>query len=246
MRTQRTNLFSLLALVAACSLGLCSDNLAAGGQCGCEAVCLDCPPNQCDCACECAGRKVHNPVYKVLDSVAGGIEKLLCIDKLNCCSANCCSGGRTGACDDLSCDDGCDGATLEAFSLSESDVHFHQSQPPGVMPAPGYDSHVSPATPDQWQGDQMQNEQWQAEPQSPKMEMRMGEPQVIEPELEFQQTLPNPFEDDARVNHKRRVRAAAHEQMEHRVDPRRPGTQHPKRKHSRGYNPWQLLLRTVR
>ncbi|WP_442507341.1 hypothetical protein SH528x_006255 [Novipirellula sp. SH528] len=63
---------------AACDCGGIA--LPLTGDCGCEGVANACPPK-------------HGPIYRSLDAFAGGIEKLLGLDKC-----------RTGGCDTVSCD----------------------------------------------------------------------------------------------------------------------------------------------
>jgi len=244
MPTRRINRFSLFALVAACGLGLFADNRAIGNDCECETACLECPPNSCDCANECPSRRGPNYAYLALDAVAGGIEKLLGLNKLNCGGA-CGSGGcDSGGCDDLICDDGCDPVTLEALSIPSPPVHA-EDQWQG----------------NQWQGNQWQGNQWQGQPQAPRTEMRMSEPSliqpsviqphvlepsVIEPQIQQQRPLSDPFRDDARVRTKRQVRRTIHQQPKTRSAKKWSPKRYPTHRHSRSYTSSNPSARTIR
>lgn len=228
MRTQRTKRPSVLLLVAACGLGFVADNRAIGRDSQCESGCTECSSNSYDCENECPHRPVPNYVYKTLDTVAGGIEKLLGLDKLNCGGA-CDSGG----CDEAIYDDGCDALTLETLSFPNPPRHIHPRQPSD--PTPAYDSEFIPTVPNQ-----IHDDRWQAEPPS-RMEMQMGEPRVIEPavidpQIQQQRPFSNPFQDDARVRTKRQVRRTIHERPKTRSTRKLPTKQNPKYRYSRTHS----------
>lgn len=203
MLTQRFNPCFLAAMVAIGGLTCVRANPITAADCGCELVCQECPPDACDCPCKCCPRKRPNYVYKALDSVAGGIEKLLRLDKLNC----------NGCGPEVICDDGCDAAMLNQFSESITPIYSQESLP--VAPEQHFQS--VPSFPEG----------------SPGMQMRMGQPRMTEPYIpepyvpapdqpafqpgappQIQQPAPmsNPFLDDANVKKKRRVRATSFEQ----------------------------------
>jgi len=259
MPTQQIIRLFIIAFVASCGLGLFSVNRAIADDCGCETACSECPSNSCesnscesnpcgsnscDRARECPLRRAPNYAYKALDAVAGGIEKLLRLNKLNCDGA-CDSGG----CDDLICDDGCDAVTLEAFSIPSLPMHVEDQWH-------GNQSHGNQSQGNEWQGNQSQHNQWQGQPQAPRTEMRMSEPSVIEPHtlepavidprIQQGRPLSDPFRDDARVRTKRQVRRTIHQQPRNRsannLSPKRTSNH----RHSRNYKSSNPSARTVR
>lgn len=237
----------MLAFVALGGLAAITAEPAWAGDCGCTNVCVECPPDACDCPCDCGPRvKWPKPIYKALDAVAGGIEKVLGLDKIHC------GPGCDAGCDEVFCDDGCDAATLYELSQPSEPQYFHQPQPiapaapvhqaPRAVPAPpAYRSH----------------DLYPSDSQAPRMQMRMGEPsfsepqpmhqpQTIAPPVHPQESLPNPFLDDARVTSKRRVRPTSYHQSE--GQPKRkasPNKTHEPR-YSRNDAPSEQLARTVR
>ncbi|GAA5510623.1 hypothetical protein [Novipirellula caenicola] len=99
---------------------------AYASDCGCEATACDCGgidlPMMGDCGCN-AGMKPacppkHGPIFRSLDAFAGGIEKLLGLDKC-----------RTGGCDHASCDS----AMGHMMPFEGHDIH--------VVPYATEDSH---------------------------------------------------------------------------------------------------------
>ncbi|MDV6030858.1 MAG: hypothetical protein F9B45_12315 [Phycisphaera sp. RhM] len=70
---------------------------ASAAETACDAYSASSNQGPCDCgSCGKTGR-TSNPIYKTLDTVAGGIEKLLGLDR--CCNAGCTTHGCDGGCD---------------------------------------------------------------------------------------------------------------------------------------------------
>jgi hypothetical protein len=236
MLTHRFNRFLMFALVAACGLSTAVIQPASAGDCGCESACLECAPGACDCACDCPPRRRHNLIHKSLDLVAGGIEKVLGLDKIHC------GPGCDGGCDLVACDDGCDAMTLQDISRPSPPPYLHQTQP--MAPAQPVPAELAPYI------------QAPGAAQQPQNQMRIGEPSVVEPQqadpgyfappVHPQEQLRNPFLDDVRVISKRRVRPTSYEQSE--AQPKRKASQAKKRdpRYSRSYAPSSRLVRTVR
>ncbi len=242
MLTQRFTSYFLAAIVVIGGLTCVQANRVNAADCACEAVCQECPPDACNCPCKCCPRKRPNYVYKALDTVAGGIEKLLRLDKLNC--------GPCGP--GVTCDDGCDAAMLGEFSGLATPIDSQESLP--VVPeehfqsVPSYQEHA------------------------PGMQMRMGQPRMSEPDTPepyipapdapvFQPATPpqihqpaplsNPFLDDANVTQKRRVRATNYNQSnnvpgENDSIEQVPELKAPYRIHSQHSTPTKRLVRTER
>jgi len=244
MPNQRIIRSVIFVFVASSGFGLFSDNPAIGDDCACETACLDCPSNSCesnscesnpcgsnscgsnscDRARECPLRRAPNYAYKALDAVAGGIEKLFRLNKLNCGGA-CDSGG----CDDLICDNGCNAVTLEALSI------------------PSLPTHVE----DQWQGNQWQGqpqaprtEMRMSEPSV--IEPHSLEPAVVDPRIQQGRPLSDPFRDDASVRTKRQVRRTIHQQPRNRSANKLPPKRNSTHRHSRNYKSSNPSARTVR
>ncbi len=74
-----------------------------------------------------AGDHGHGPIYRTLDALAGGIEKVIDV-------AACAKQGM-GGCDAPNCDDGCDAMTLESFN-SMSDGSMPMASEMEVVPMP--------------------------------------------------------------------------------------------------------------
>jgi hypothetical protein len=254
MLTQRFNRFLMFALVAACGLSSAVIQPASAGDCGCESACLECAPVACDGACDCPPRRRHNLIRKSLDLVAGGIEKVLGLDKIHC------GPGCDGGCDSVGCDDGCDAMTLQELSRPSPPQYLHQTQPIApaqpIAPTQRVPAELAPyiqapGTPQYHSGGQVLGA-----PQNPQNQMRIGEPSVVEPQqadpgyfappVHPQEELRNPFLDDARVISKRRVRPTSYEQSE--AQPKRKASQAKNRdpRYSRNYAPSSRLVRTVR
>ncbi|EMI18273.1 secreted protein [Rhodopirellula maiorica SM1] len=99
---------------------------AFAADCGCEAAACDCGgialPMMGDCGC--SGDMVqacppkHGPIFRSLDAFAGGIEKLLGLDKC-----------RTGGCDAMACDS----AMGHMMPYEEHEIH--------VVPYASEDQH---------------------------------------------------------------------------------------------------------
>ncbi|TWT93216.1 hypothetical protein [Stieleria varia] len=110
----------LMSLTVAGSVAVVGHWANAGAGCGCATPEPGCGVVSVDCGCEvggcdcgvaaeptcgcgvaaCGGCKTpHNPLYRTLDAVAGGIEKVLGFDK--------CKSGCNSGCDS-NCDDACD------------------------------------------------------------------------------------------------------------------------------------------
>lgn len=90
------------AVVGTMAASLATPTLpVVASECGCETAACDCGgialPMMGDCGCDGGARMAcppkHGPIYRSLDAFAGGIEKLLGLDKC-----------RTGGCDQASCD----------------------------------------------------------------------------------------------------------------------------------------------
>ncbi len=201
MLTQRIKPYFLVAILSIGGLTLVAATPANAADCACESACLECPPNACDCPCSCDRPRHQNFVYKTLDTVAGGIERLLGLDKLNCDS-----------CEGAICDDGCDAAMLEAFSESTTPMHLLESLPTvpeqHQLDAPIYRSQ-SPGTDIRF-GQPMISEPYIPTPETFDAQP-LSEPEFA-PQIQQADPLTNPFLDDANVMPKRRVRATNYQQ----------------------------------
>ena len=171
------------------AVGICvltSGNTLAG-DCGCEPSCGACPTSSsssCDCSggCSSPGADISRAVkkscvYKALDLFAGGVEKLLGLDKCG------------NDCDELTCDDGCDAAMIDELMVPpaiEQHHHFHAAPAapshvhmPSVQPAP---IHIQPLP--QVQIAPQKPSEWQQPRMAPReTEMRMSEPRMVEPRI---------------------------------------------------------------
>jgi hypothetical protein len=171
----------LVSCMVAGGFCLASASNTMAGDCGCEPTCAICPTAEI-CECDCSCKKKPNLVYKALDSVAGGIEKLFGLDKCG-----------TNACDmmEVPCDDGCD--TIMMHEMPSSEViydephhgHSHHGHahsvplppmdipsPPIRQSAPVYtgpmeEMRIKPTGPSQWH--------------QPSSELRMSEPRMVQP-----------------------------------------------------------------
>jgi hypothetical protein len=80
----------------------------------------------------------HGPLYRTLDAIAGGIEKVIDV------AAG--AGKQSSGCDDAVCDDGCDPMMLNELGSSmgtpEASTPYHAPHPPmmPVNPAPHYET----------------------------------------------------------------------------------------------------------
>ncbi|WP_182871214.1 hypothetical protein [Stieleria mannarensis] len=115
---------SLLSGVSAVSV-LASPQATAG-----ETACRVCPPAsgqaRCDCgSCDGSGRLAKNPIYTTLDTVAGGIEKLLGLEQCG-----------NSACTTTSCDGGCDSAPWMMGLGARTPSGPHGAIVPQPIPAP--------------------------------------------------------------------------------------------------------------
>lgn len=248
MPTQRFNRFLMFALVAACGLGTAAIQPASAGDCGCESACLECAPGACDCPCDCPPRRRHNLILKSLDLVAGGIEKVLGLDKIHC------RPGCDRGCDSVGCDDGCDAITLQEISRPSPPPYRQQNQP--IAPAQPVPAESAPYIQAPSIQEYPSHGQDPGGSQDQQMQMRMGEPSVVEPQsvdpgtfappVHPQEELRNPFLDDARVISKRRVRPTSYEKSE--AQSKRKASQATKQdpRYSRSYAPSRRLVRTVR
>lgn len=201
----------LIACIAAGGFCLAGANQATASECGCEATCAVCPTDSVECSCGCSSKKKHNGVYRALDAVAGGIEKLFGLNK---------RGNQSNDCDALLCDDACDAAMLDELMLplpvmthdhsqhthAYPEQHYSTPLPPAIQPAPSYadPSHgLQPA------------------PTIPTPALTV-EPQILPPKIptlklkptegSLFDTLSNPFGDDeARVRIPRPVRPTSYQ-----------------------------------
>ncbi len=246
MLAPRINQFFLFTLVAAGGLAI-SGPVAAND-------CVSCQQTHEDCATDCCDlpwyktKPTHNFFYRALDKVAGGVEKLLGLDKLNCDS--CCDDSY---CDDSVCQDCCGSNQLESLQIEGSPIysspihsepiHHPQSPPASIVPYLDSNQNSMPADSNQWEGDQ-----WRGQPQSPGSSIRMREPSIIQPEPTFpdviepqvidppvrsQEPLTNPFQDDARVIKKNPIRPSNYDQTPERTDQEPQQHQNRKQRYSR-------------
>lgn len=178
MLTKRSLRNRLFACVAAGGLCLTGADHVQAVECGCEVTCEVCPSTTTSCSCGCSVKKT-NVAYRALDAVAGGIEKLLGLDK---CGSN--------SCDTRSCDDACDAMMMEELMLPSpppTSLHSHSRHiPTPPAPVPHSTRHPSP---------RMQSapiyssptESVQVTPrrhdtkQSTETKMRMSQPRMVEP-----------------------------------------------------------------
>jgi hypothetical protein len=208
MLTPRIRRMFLFSHVAVASLGLTAVQPVMATDCGCGSAAVAGPSGGCDCAEVKRHPKLHQLPYKALESVAFGIEKVLGLDKVHC------------GCQTAHCDDGCDAAALQEFSGPMFELQGSAQAPDPHDPHPAAQIHPSPATlkrEQPWQDDS----QWQPGT-TPRMQMRMGEPQFVDPQIldrpgsesSPQNLAPpvhpaaqpaDPFLDDVRKTNKRRV-----------------------------------------
>ncbi len=120
-----------LGLAAACLATMATANLPATSQVSAGAP-------SCGCADECDGGcgREHGPIYKTLDTVAGGIEKLLFFSLKHRVG---------GGCDEMACDDGCDAMTMADMMMYE-ETHVPMGMAPPVLMQPSV-AHPSPTSP---------------------------------------------------------------------------------------------------
>jgi len=256
MLVPRTCQSLLFVLVAACWLALAANPALAGGCSTSQQPCTHCPPNDCDCPCYCESSKPNNYVYKALDKVAGGIEKLLGLDKLNCDS--CCG---NSCCDKAACDDCCDsgklkslrihGTAIDHTPIENAPVDRPPAPPAPIVPYLDSDQPDVQAVPMPIPEDQRQEDQWLGQPQTPSSGAPVEspsaiEPEVIEPPVRQPEPLTNPFRDDVKVNRKPLIRAAKHEQSKEAAKPETSSDKHSKRRLSRSYTPSKRLVRTLK
>ncbi|TWU26918.1 hypothetical protein Pla52o_07740 [Novipirellula galeiformis] len=104
----------------------------------------------------------HGPIYRSLDAFAGGIEKMLGLDKCR----------TAGGCDDLGCDGGCDAAPSDTFLYGEHPID---------APYPS-DEHESYGAPLPMSAAEI------GEPRMPPQ--RMSEPRIITPHSPMQMSEP--------------------------------------------------------
>ena len=77
---------------------------------------------QCGCSDGCEGG--HGPIYKALDTVAGGIEKLLFLGLKH-----------RSSCDEMACDGGCDAMSMsEMMMYEDSSIPSHMAPPVRMSP----------------------------------------------------------------------------------------------------------------
>jgi hypothetical protein len=80
----------------------------------------------------------HGPIYRTLDAIAGGIEKVIDVATS--------TGKNASDCDEAVCDDGCDPMMLteldSSMEMPEASAPSHAPLPPAmpVQPAPHYDA----------------------------------------------------------------------------------------------------------
>lgn len=254
MLTNRSLKSRFLACVTAgglCLAATAGNTLAA--DCGCESSCDFCPTASSACGCDCSyDIKKHNCLYKALDAFAGGIEKLLCLDR--------CDGG----CDELACDDGCDAAMIDELMLPMPPTDFgHHSHGlhhaprvkpfvPPVYTGPTHDVQITPTGPSQWQGagqptmdppemepldsgQHLGGDQFSDDPEAgappvrvrePDMEIRRQPDSQTEPKSErgsLFDTLSDPFNDDqTRTRTYQPVRPSSYDDVELRPISKRP------------------------
>ncbi|TWU37721.1 hypothetical protein Q31b_45100 [Novipirellula aureliae] len=228
---RRPRILLRFTFAATLSAGLsfsCTPVLAS--DCGCntcgmgEVVMSD----PCGChSCDGGGvTKNHNPIFRTLDALAGGIEKVLGLDK--------CKSSHVG------CDSGCDASPyyesmmaipnpVPMMSNSQSfDSHSSQSVPPPPVvtphqtsPRPSYESRPSyPSSPSNvpMQSAPMQSAPMQSAPRTP---MHMSEPRIQTPVPNQRQengdsgggslfdSLSDPFSDEARRPQTQTIRPTA-------------------------------------
>ena len=127
----------VLGIVTAGSMVLVGQSVQACDYC-------DSGPVGCD-SCS-GGAKTANPIFRTLDSLAGGIEAMMGFDKCGSCGS--------GGCDDASCDDACDAAMIQELSIPYPQAHAPVPAPaPAPFPIPSYappqtvQPYVAPAQP---------------------------------------------------------------------------------------------------
>lgn len=171
MLTNRYLKSRFLACIAAAGLCLGAAGKTLGADCSCQVACDVCPTATSNYPCDCPrGKKKHNCLYRALDAFAGGIEKLLCLDRCH------------GSCNDALCDDSCDAAMVEELMLPmpPAEIHHHSHhesssmeplQPP-IYSGETQDVQITPSGPTPWKS----AEQEVGQPH--RSEMRMTEPQI--------------------------------------------------------------------
>ncbi len=169
-----------LATLATVNPTLVTPVTAGAPQCGCS--------EGCDGGCGSG----HGPIYQTLDTVAGGIEKLLFFSLKH--------RGRSGGCDDMSCDDGCDAMTMGDMMMYEdaglpTHVHAVPSLPPQSMP-----SRVIPSVPAPRLASPAMGSPRTAPPVSPSAPTVVSQPHlapVRQPAVNFPQPVRSSDGDDA-------------------------------------------------
>lgn len=156
------------AVVGTMAASLATPTLpVVAAECGCETAACDCGgialPMMGDCGCDGGARMAcppkHGPIYRSLDAFAGGIEKLLGLDKC-----------RTGGCDTLSCDSAM--GTMMPFEGHEISVVPYASGSHGFGGETEiYEESVEMASPRM-----PQTRMSQPRMMAPRMPMQMSEP----------------------------------------------------------------------
>ncbi len=193
----RHKLALAVTLLAAGSFGPAASlgTVQACDQCELGDIVCD---SHCNAGCDsCGSGTPTGPVFTVLDSVAGGIEKFLGFDK---CGSSC-----GGAC----CDAACDAATIEMMPLQAAPHHQYAEPAMPTVPPESYSQPVEPYAPLYSQPEPYAP---QPAPESYPPERRVPEtippepepapqPQPLPPTQESENggifdTLKNPFSDD--------------------------------------------------
>ncbi len=178
---------------------------AAGFGCGCEVIDADCgcDSDGCDSGCKrrsCIDLK-ETLIFRALDSFAGGIEKVLHLNK--------CHSG----CDAAVCDDGCDSAMMSEMVVPmPAEMHtyaapMHTYQEPSIappQPAPPMES--APHLENQWHQTppvvapktQMRMSEPRMSPHSTPMESRATQPRNVQPRMpQSRSAVPTPVPAEA-------------------------------------------------
>ena len=158
---------------------------------GCDTVGCDsgaCDSGACDSgACRPAGRRLSIPapgkaIFKTLDAVAGGIEKVLGFDK--------CSSGLSC---DSNCDDGCDAALMNDLMTSHQPTYVPHAPTPHTFPIPPAPAPLAPA-PVVTAPPVVAAPPVYAAPPAPIMAQpraRMTEPMIVSPQSQPYQAIPS-------------------------------------------------------
>lgn len=197
---QRPRLLLRFTFAASISAGLTlSSTSVLASECGCNACGMAEVSMSDPCGCDAAAKK-HNPLFRTLDALAGGIEKVLGLDK--CKSSH-------GGCDEALCDGGCDASPYYEAMMPHpqsapimSESHSYQPVPPPPVVAPHQTS------PRQSYG-------------APRSPMHMSQPRIQTP-MPIQKrenvdsgggslfdNLSDPFSDEARRTQKQTIRPSA-------------------------------------